>query len=160
MLIGYIIGYVHIFVIFLNKGSQETRKSKALSWLSNKTGQPPNVVVFYRYSCSRLKSLQRAFGIGYLHLHWSQKLIARGRPPVDVPQRYVPRCMQRICSSTHKASLVMVFSRILHWWRLGVSYGVRLGGAGGRRRSLATVVAWNSRDRFVFLDLIGFYLQI
>jgi hypothetical protein len=62
MLIGYIIDYVHIFFIFLNKGSRETWKSKALSGLSNKTGQPPNVVVFYRYSCSRLKSLQRALG--------------------------------------------------------------------------------------------------
>ena len=29
-----------------------------------------------------------------------------------------------------------------------------------RRRPLATVVAGNSRDRFVFLDLLGFYLQI
>jgi hypothetical protein len=28
------------------------------------------------------------------------------------------------------------------------------------RRPLVTVVAGNPRDRFVFLDLIGFYLQI
>jgi hypothetical protein len=54
----------------------------------------------------------------------------------------------------------MVLSRILHWWRLDVSYGVRLGGAGGGRRPLVLVVAENPRDRFVFLDLIGFYLQI
>jgi hypothetical protein len=64
--------------------------------------------------------------------------------------------MQRAYSSTHKASLAMVLSQILHWWRLGVC----LGGAGGGRRPLATVVAENPRDRFVFLDLIGFYLQI
>jgi hypothetical protein len=67
--------------------------------------------------------------------------------------------MQQACSSTHKASLVMVLSRILQWWRLGVSSGVRLDGAGVGRR-LATVVTGNSRDRFVFLDLLGFYLQI
>jgi hypothetical protein len=54
----------------------------------------------------------------------------------------------------------MVLSRILHWWRLGVSYGVRLGGAGGGRRPLAMVVAGNPKDRFIFLDLIGLYLQI
>jgi hypothetical protein len=29
-----------------------------------------------------------------------------------------------------------------------------------RRCPLATVVARNPRDRFVFLDLLGFYLQI
>jgi hypothetical protein len=68
--------------------------------------------------------------------------------------------MQWAYSSTHKASLAMVLSKILHWWRLGVSYGVCLGGAGGGHRPLATVVAENPRDRFVFLDLIGFYLQI
>jgi hypothetical protein len=85
---------------------------------------------------------------------------ARGRPSVGVPQRHVPRCMQRTCSSTHKVSLVMVLSRILHWWRLGVSYGVLLGGAGGGRRPLAMVVAGNPKDRFIFLDLIGLYLQI
>jgi hypothetical protein len=88
---------------------------------------------------------------------WSK--ITRGHPPVDVPQWHVPRCMQRACSSTHKASLAMVLSQILHWWRLGVYYDVRLGGAGGGRRPLATVVVGNPRDRFVFLDLIGF-LQI
>jgi hypothetical protein len=48
----------------------------------------------------------------------------------------------------------------LDWWRFGVSSGVRLGGTGGGRRPLATVVAGNPRDRFVFLDLLGFYLQI
>jgi hypothetical protein len=68
--------------------------------------------------------------------------------------------MQQARLSTHKASLAMMLSRILHWWRLGVSYDIRLGGAGGGRRPLATVVAGNPRDRFVFLDLIGFYLQI
>jgi hypothetical protein len=67
--------------------------------------------------------------------------------------------MQQAYSSTHKASLAMILSRILQWWRLGVSYGVRFGGARGGRRPLPTVVAGNSRDRFVFLDLLGFYLQ-
>jgi hypothetical protein len=56
--------------------------------------------------------------------------------------------------------LAMVISRILQWWRLSVSYVVRLGGAGGVRRPLATVVAENLRDCFLFLDLLGFYLQI
>jgi hypothetical protein len=68
--------------------------------------------------------------------------------------------VQQACSSTHKASLAMVLSQILQWWRLGVSFGVRLGDAGVGRRPLATVVAGNPRDRFVFLDLLGFYLQI
>jgi hypothetical protein len=54
----------------------------------------------------------------------------------------------------------MVLSWILQWWRLGVSSGVHLGGAGVGRRPLATVVAGNPRNRFVFLDLLGFYLQI
>jgi hypothetical protein len=83
-----------------------------------------------------------------------------GCPPVDVPHRHVSRCIHRSCSSTHKASLAMVLSRILHWWRFDVSYGVYLSSAGGGRRPLATVVGENPRDRFVFLDLIGFYLQI
>jgi hypothetical protein len=54
----------------------------------------------------------------------------------------------------------MVLSQILQWWRLGVSYDVRLGGARGGRRPLAKVVAGNPRDRFLFLDVLGFYLQI
>jgi hypothetical protein len=54
----------------------------------------------------------------------------------------------------------MVLSRILQWWRLGVSSGVSLDGAGVGRRPLATVVARNPRNRFVFLDHLGFYLQI
>jgi hypothetical protein len=44
---------------------------------------------------------------------WSK--LAYGHSPVDVPHRLVPRCMQRVCSSTHKASLVMVLLRILEW---------------------------------------------
>ena len=79
---------------------------------------------------------------------------ARGRPPVDVPQRHVPRCMQQACSSTHKASLAMLLFWILQWWRLGISSGVRLGGAGYGRRPLATVDAGNPIDRFVFLNLL------
>jgi hypothetical protein len=62
-------------------------------------------------------------------------------------------------SSTHKASLAMVLSRILQW-RLGVSSGICLDGAGVGRRPLAMMVAGNSRDHFVFLDLLGFYLKI
>jgi hypothetical protein len=54
----------------------------------------------------------------------------------------------------------MMLSRILQWWRLDVSSGVRLGGAEVGRRPLATVIAGYPRDRFVFLDLLGFYLQI
>jgi hypothetical protein len=68
--------------------------------------------------------------------------------------------LQQACSSTHKASLAMVLFWILQWWRLGVSSCVRLGGGGFRRRPLAMVVAGNSKDRFVFLDLLGFSLQI
>jgi hypothetical protein len=85
---------------------------------------------------------------------WSKT--ARGRPPVDVPQQHVPRCVQQASSSTHKASLAMVLSQILQCWRLSVC----LGGAGGGRRSLATVVVGNPRDHFLFLDLLGFYMQI
>jgi hypothetical protein len=44
------------------------------------------------------------------------------------------------CSSTHKASLAMVLYRILQWWRLGVSPGVHIEGAGVGRRPLSTVV--------------------
>jgi hypothetical protein len=54
----------------------------------------------------------------------------------------------------------MVLSWILQWWRLGVSSGVRLGGAGVGRRPFAMVVAGNPMGRFVFLDPLGFYLQI
>jgi hypothetical protein len=35
---------------------------------------------------------------------------SQGRPPVDVPQLHVPRCMQQARSSTHKALLAMVLS--------------------------------------------------
>jgi hypothetical protein len=45
------------------------------------------------------------------------------------------------------------------WWRLDVSSGVRLGGARVGRWPLASVVAVNPRDRFVFLDLSWFCLQ-
>ena len=89
--------------------------------------------------------------------YWSKT--TRGRLPVDVPQRHVPRCVQQACSSTHKVLLAMMLSQILQWWRIGVS-GVRLGGAGVGWRLLATAVAGNTRDRFVFLGLLGFYLQI
>jgi hypothetical protein len=67
--------------------------------------------------------------------------------------------VQRACSSTHKASLAMVLSWIWQWWRLGVPSRVRLGGAGVGRRPLASAVAGNHRDRFVFIDLLWFFLQ-
>jgi hypothetical protein len=50
-------------------------------------------------------------------------------------------CVQQACSSTHKASLAMVFSWIWKWWRLDVFSIVHLGGAGVGRRLLASVVA-------------------
>jgi hypothetical protein len=40
------------------------------------------------------------------------------------------------------------------------SFGVCLGSAGVGWRPLATVVAGNPKDRFVFLHLLGFYLRI
>ena len=74
-------------------------------------------------------------------------------------QRHVPCCVQRACSSTHKALLAMVLSRILQWWRLDVSSDVRLSDIRvGRRRPLAMVVAGNPRD--CFFDLLDFFLQI
>jgi hypothetical protein len=51
----------------------------------------------------------------------------------------------------------MVLAWIWQWWKLGVSSGVRLGGVGDGRR-LSSVVVGNPRDRFVFLDFLGFYL--
>jgi hypothetical protein len=53
----------------------------------------------------------------------------------------------------------MVLSWIWQWWRLGVPFGVSLGGAGVGWRPLASAVAENPRDRFIFLDLLWFYLQ-
>jgi hypothetical protein len=55
---------------------------------------------------------------------------------------------------------MVLFFLILQWWRLGVSSCVHLGGAGVGRLPLTTVVAGNPKDRFVFLDIFGFYLQI
>jgi hypothetical protein len=82
---------------------------------------------------------------------WSKT--ARGRPSVNVPQRNVPRCMQQACSSTHKASLAMVLSWILQWWRFDdVSFSMRLGGARARQRPLDSVVAGNPRNQFIFLQ--------
>jgi hypothetical protein len=66
----------------------------------------------------------------------------------------------QVCSSTHKALLVMVLSRILQWWWLDVSSGFRLSDAGVRRRPLGTVVVENPRDHFIFLNLLEFYLYI
>jgi hypothetical protein len=65
--------------------------------------------------------------------------------------------VQRAYSSTHKASLAMMLSWIWQWWRLGVPSSVRLGGAGVGRHPLASAVAGNHRDRFVFIDLLWFF---
>jgi hypothetical protein len=61
--------------------------------------------------------------------------------PVDVPQRHVPSCVQRACSSTHKASVAMVLSWIRQWWRLGISSGMRISGVGVGR-------SWTATDEF------------
>jgi hypothetical protein len=68
---------------------------------------------------------------------WSK--IARGCPPVDVPQRHVPRCLQRACSSTYKALMAMTLTWIWLWWRLDVSSSARLGGGRWLRRVLETL---------------------
>jgi hypothetical protein len=67
--------------------------------------------------------------------------------------------MQRVCSSTHKASLAMLLSWIWQWWRLSIPTGVRLGDVGVGWRPLASVVAENPRDRFIFINLLWFYLE-
>jgi hypothetical protein len=67
--------------------------------------------------------------------------------------------VQQACSLTQKASLVMVLSWISQWWMPDVSSGVRFGGCGVGRWPLASVVAGNPRDRFVFLDFLRFYLH-
>jgi hypothetical protein len=54
----------------------------------------------------------------------------------------------------------MVLYWILRWWRFGIFSSVHLGDAGVEQRPLATVVAGNPRDHFLFLDILGFYLQI
>jgi hypothetical protein len=58
-----------------------------------------------------------------------------------------------------QASLTMVFSWSWQWRRLDIPSGVCLDDAGVGRRPIASVVAGNPRDRFVFLDLLWFYLQ-
>jgi hypothetical protein len=70
---------------------------------------------------------------------WSNE--AWERPPVGVPQRYVPRCLQQACSSTQKALLAMVLLWIWQWWRLDVSFDVHLGGVGVWRRPLVSAGA-------------------
>jgi hypothetical protein len=49
--------------------------------------------------------------------------------------------------------------QISQWWRLDVFSGVLFGGCGVGRWPLASVVAENPRDRFVFLDFLRFYLH-
>jgi hypothetical protein len=83
----------------------------------------------------------------------SSSKTARAHPLIDVPQQHVTRCVHQACSSTHKASLAIMLSWIWQWWRLDVSSNVRLGGAGVGHRPLASVVAVNPRDRFLFLNL-------
>jgi hypothetical protein len=98
-------------------------------------------------------SLTSSMGGGGAWSKWTQ-----GRLLVDVPQRHVPCCVQRVCSSTHKSSLTMVFSWMWQRWMLGFPSDVRLDGAGVGWRPLASVVAWKHRNRFVFLDLLWFFL--
>jgi hypothetical protein len=89
---------------------------------------------------------------------WSKE--ARGRPPVDVPQRHVPRCLQQACSSTHNAPLAMVLFWIWQWRRLGVSSNVRLdGGVGVWRWPLVSASAEKPRDSSEFFYPLGFSLQ-
>jgi hypothetical protein len=89
---------------------------------------------------------------------WSKT--ARGRLPVDVPQRHVPCCVQRACSSTHKVSLAMVLSWISQWWRLGVPSDVRLDGVGVGQRPLALAVARNHRIDFYFSIFYNFICKV
>jgi hypothetical protein len=88
---------------------------------------------------------------------WSNA--ARGRPPVDMPQRHVPCYMQQVCSSTHKASLAMMLLWIWQWWRLGLSFNVRLGDVGVWRRPLVSASAGKPRDGSVFFYPLEFSLQ-
>jgi hypothetical protein len=53
----------------------------------------------------------------------------------------------------------MVLSWIWQWWSLSVPSGMRLGDAGVGWRPLALAVAGNPRNRFVFINLLWFYLQ-
>jgi hypothetical protein len=88
---------------------------------------------------------------------WSSE--AQGRPPVDVPQRHVPRCLQQTCSSTQKALLAMVLFWIWQWWRLDISSDVRLGDVGVWRRRPVLASAEKLRDDFIFFYPLGFSLQ-
>jgi hypothetical protein len=88
---------------------------------------------------------------------WSKT--SRGRSLFDVPQRHVPHCVQRACSSTHKTLLAMVLLWIWQLWRLDDSFNVRLGGVGDWRQPLASASAENSRDSSEFFYPLGSYLQ-
>jgi hypothetical protein len=118
-----------------------------------------------RGGCSRARMLVRRWWI-YRYSptssvgcggSWSKE--ARGRPPVDVPQRHAPRCLQRACSSTHKASLAMLLFWIWQWRRLGVSSNVRLDGVGVWHRPLVSASVEKPRDSSVFFSPLGFFLQ-
>jgi hypothetical protein len=74
---------------------------------------------------------------------WSKA--AWGRSSVDVPQWHVPRCLQRIYSSTHKALLAMVVLLIWQWMRLDVSSNVCLGGVRVWQRPLVPASVEKSR---------------
>jgi hypothetical protein len=86
----------------------------------------------------------------------------------DSTGMFLGRRATSICVSLHAAGLFIDSQSLfgdgafsdLAWWRLNVSFGICLDDAGVGRRPLAMVVAENPRDRFVFLDLLGFYLQI
>jgi hypothetical protein len=61
----------------------------------------------------RRRWIYRSFPTSSMGCGGSWSKVARGRSPIDVPQQHVPCCLQRACSSTHKALLAMVEARRL-----------------------------------------------
>jgi hypothetical protein len=92
-------------------------------------------------------------------MRWFLVQESTGTSPGRRPQRHVPRCLQRVCSSTHKASLAMVLFWIWQWRRLDVSSNVRPGGVGVWRRPLLLTSAEKSRDSSIFFYSLGFSMQ-
>jgi hypothetical protein len=86
--------------------------------------------------CSRARILpQRWWFCRYSSSSWmgcgrSWSNITQRRPPIDVPHRYLHRCLQRACSSTHKGSFAMVLFWIWQWRRLAVSSKAHIDGVG------------------------------
>jgi hypothetical protein len=71
-----------------------------------------------------------------------------------------PSCLQWVCLSIHKVSLAMLLLWIWRWWTLVVSSNACLGGVEIWRRPLASAIAENSNDNYVFFYSLGFYLQV